>query len=218
MQGFEPTASTSEWYRIGAAFGVLSVVVSLSAIAAAILIADQFSWTSNALSDLGRASWNSTAVFNAGLIVTGLLALPFGAVLLSGAETMVHALGAAVFLVAAICLSLIGVFALPAPRHGTVAVGFFVGFTVALFVYGVGDVRSGARTRRACDGRAGRHPRPHMDALDRCGRAGRGCDPRNGRFGVSLRVDARNRGPTPVSAPGMRRVRFGPSLRAPSGP
>lgn len=149
MQGFlpEPTADASRMNRIGAASGVFSVAVALCAITAAILIADQFSWASNALSDLGRTEWDSTAVFNIGLIVAGLLALPFGAVLLGGARTIIHAVGAAVFLLAAICLSLIGVFALPAPRHGTVAVGFFVGFTLALFVYGAGDVRSGARAR-----------------------------------------------------------------------
>lgn len=138
---------TSRANRVGAAFGVLSVVVSLGAIGAAILISPQFSWAANALSDLGRASWESTVVFNRGLIAAGLLALPLGVVLARNAETLLHAAGSIVFSLAAVCLSLIGVFALPAPEHGLVAVGFFLTFTVGLLLYGAGDVYSGERRR-----------------------------------------------------------------------
>ncbi len=143
----ESSATTSKANRVSAAFGVLSVVASLEAIAAAILIAEQFSWAVNALSDLGQASWESTAVFNLGLIVSGLLALPLGIVLARNARTLLHAAGSVAFSLAAMCLSLIGVFALPAPQHGTVAVGFFIGFTIALLLYGAGDARSGMRLR-----------------------------------------------------------------------
>lgn len=133
--------------RVGAAFGMLSVVVSLGAITAAILVSGRFSLATNALSDLGRASWASSEVFNFGLIVAGLLALPLGIVLARNARTLLHAAGSVTFSLAAVSLSLIGVFALPAPEHGVVALGFFVGFTVALVLYGAGDVRSGARRR-----------------------------------------------------------------------
>jgi hypothetical membrane protein len=133
--------------RAGAVFGVLSVVVSLGAIAVAILLSGRFSWATNALSDLGRASWQSTAVFNRGLIAAGLLALPLGIVLARNARTLLHAAGSVAFSLAAVGLSLIGVFALPAPEHGVVAIGFFIGFTAALLLYGAGDVRSGARRR-----------------------------------------------------------------------
>jgi hypothetical membrane protein len=140
MAKFMETARAN---RAGAAFGVLSV----GAIVAAILLSEQFSWAANALSDLGRASWESTAVFNVGLVVAGLLALPLGIILARNARTLLHAAGSVAFSLAAICLSLIGVFALPAPQHGTVAIGFFLAFTIGLFVYGTGDVRSGARLR-----------------------------------------------------------------------
>jgi hypothetical membrane protein len=121
MAKFMETARAN---RAGAAFGVLSVVVSLGAIVAAILLSEQFSWAANSLSDLGRASWESTAVFNVGLVVAGLLALPLGIILARNARTLLHAAGSVAFSLAAICLSLIGVFALPVPQHGTVAIGF----------------------------------------------------------------------------------------------
>ncbi|HET7324995.1 MAG TPA: DUF998 domain-containing protein [Halococcus sp.] len=143
----ETSTGTAKANRVGTAFGVLSVAVSLGAIGSAIVMAEQFSWMSNALSDLGRASWESTVVFNDGLIVAGLLALPLGVVLARNAHTLLHAAGSIAFSLAAVCLSLIDVFALPAPQHGTVAVGFFACFTVGLLVYGAGDVRSGARFR-----------------------------------------------------------------------
>jgi hypothetical membrane protein len=138
---------TTKADRIGAAFGVLSVVVSLGAIGAAILLSERFSWAANALSDLGRASWESTAVFNLGLIAAGLLALPLGIVLARNSLTLLHAAGSTAFSLAAVCLSLIGVFALPAPQHGTVAIGFFLAFTIGLVLFGAGDVRSEARLR-----------------------------------------------------------------------
>jgi hypothetical membrane protein len=138
-------AETAMANRVGAAFGALSVGISLGTIGLAILFSEQFSWASSALSDLGRASWESTAVFNLGLIASGLLALPFGIVLARNARTLLHAAGSIAFSLAAVSLSLIGVFALPAPQHGTVAIGFFLAFTVGLLLYGTGDVLSGAR-------------------------------------------------------------------------
>jgi hypothetical membrane protein len=142
----EPTPSTRA-DRIAAAFGVLSIVVALGAITAAILLSMRFSFSMSALSDLGRASWASTAVFNYGLLLSGVLALPFAVVLAKNARTLLHAAGSLAFALAAVCLSLIGVFALPAPEHGLVAVGFFLAFTVAFVFDGVGDVRIGARAR-----------------------------------------------------------------------
>jgi hypothetical membrane protein len=133
--------------RAAAAFGVLSILVSLGAIGAAILLSARFSPATSALSDLGRAGWNATAVFNGGLLVAGLLALPLGVVLARNARTLLHAAGSVAFSLSAVYLSLIGVFALPAPEHGLVAIGFFLAFTVAFVLYGAGDVRTGARRR-----------------------------------------------------------------------
>jgi hypothetical membrane protein len=133
--------------RTAAAFGVLSILVSLGTIGVAILLSARFSLSTSALSDLGRAGWTTTVVFNGGLLVAGLLALPFGVVLARNARTLLHAAGSVAFSLSAVSLALIGVFALPAPEHGLVAIGFFLAFTVAFVCYGAGDVRTGARGR-----------------------------------------------------------------------
>ncbi len=142
----EPVGATRA-NRAAAAFGMLSIVVSLGAIGVAMLLSVRFSMATSALSDLGRAGWTTTAVFNGGLLVAGLLALPLGIVLARNARTLLHAAGSVAFSLSAVCLSLVGVFALPAPEHGLVAIGFFLAFTVAFVLYGAGDVRTGARGR-----------------------------------------------------------------------
>ena len=139
------THSTAD--RVAAVFGTCAVVVSLCGIALAILLSTRFSFATDALSDLGRATWNSSAVFNGGLFLAGLLALVPGVVLARDSRTLLHAAGSVAFSLSAVCLALIGVFALPASQHGTVAVGFFLGFTVAFLLSGAGDVRAGAWVR-----------------------------------------------------------------------
>jgi hypothetical membrane protein len=143
----ETTADATRANRVAAASGVLSIFVSLGAIGAAILLSARFSLATSALSDLGRAGWTTTALFNGGLLVAGVVALPFGIVLARDARTLLHAAGSVAFSMSAVCLSLVGVFALPAPEHGLVAIGFFLAFTVAFVCYGAGDVRTGARGR-----------------------------------------------------------------------
>lgn len=140
MANTSPTSSagTLRANRVGAALGVFSGVVSLLAIIATVLLSGQFLWMSSALSDLGRPDWNSTAVFNLGLIAAGLLALPLGIVLARNVRTLLHAAGSVAFSLSAVCLALIGVFALPAARTRRRRGGVFLGFTVALLAYGVG--------------------------------------------------------------------------------
>ncbi|RJT06579.1 DUF998 domain-containing protein [Halococcus sp. IIIV-5B] len=141
----DPLANPDTADRVAAAFGVCAVVVSLGGIALAILLSTRFSFAADALSDLGRATWDSSAVFNTGLLVSGLCALVPGVVLARNSRTLLHAAGSVAFSLSAVCLALIGVFALPAPQHGTVAVGFFLLFTVAFVCYGAGDLRTEAR-------------------------------------------------------------------------
>lgn len=145
MATFDPFTNRSTTDRVAAVFGICAVVVSLGGIVSAILLSTRFSFATDALSDLGRASWNSSAVFNGALLVSGLCALVPGVVLARNSRTLLYAAGSVTFSLSAVCLSLIGVFALPVPQHGTVAVGFFLLFTVAFVCYGAGDVRSGAR-------------------------------------------------------------------------
>lgn len=147
QESSETTAGASRANGVAAVSGVCSILVALGAIGAAVALSTRFSLSANALSDLGRTGWNSTAVFNLGLVLGGVLALPLGIVLARNARTLLHAAGSVAFSLSAVSLALVGVFALPAPEHGLVAIGFFLSFTVAFVLYGVGDVRSGARGR-----------------------------------------------------------------------
>jgi hypothetical membrane protein len=62
---------------IGAATGILAPIFAFTCIFIAIASYPQFSWTNNALSDLGVISGITGLLFNFGLYACGLLALVF---------------------------------------------------------------------------------------------------------------------------------------------
>ena len=118
MATSDPFTNRSTTDRVAAVFGICAVIVSLGGIVSAILLSTRFSFATDALSDLGRATWNSSAVFNGALLVSGLCALVSGVVLARNSRTLLHTAGSVTFSLSAVCLALIGVFALPAPQHG----------------------------------------------------------------------------------------------------
>ena len=61
------------WLRISGFCGVLTPVVAFTCISLSIASAPEFSWVDNALSDLGVMHGFTAAVFNYGLIVSGIL-------------------------------------------------------------------------------------------------------------------------------------------------
>lgn len=133
--------------RLAAWAGVLSPAVALGAIAAAVLVADGFSPTADALSDLGRVGRASAPLFNYGLVAAGLLAVPFGLPLVRASRHPLGTLGVGAFGVAALSLAGVGAFPLPTAPHAAVAVGFYLSFTVAFWLYGTGEVLAGAVRR-----------------------------------------------------------------------
>jgi hypothetical membrane protein len=62
---------------LGGACAVAAVVVGLGGVFAGVAISPWFTWTGNALSDLGDHSRSSAALFNGGLILAGALYLEF---------------------------------------------------------------------------------------------------------------------------------------------
>lgn len=131
--------------RLATWCGPASIAVSAVGILAATLLAPWFSWTSNALSDLGAAGASTAPLFNGTLILAGLLGLPFAVRLVVDRSGWVRGLGALLFGAASLSLSLIGVFPIPSPYHATVAVPFFLLFTLAIAIDGVGAIRGGHR-------------------------------------------------------------------------
>lgn len=125
--------------------GPAAIGVSAVGILLATVLAPWFSWTGNALSDLGAAGASTALLFNGTLIVTGILGIPFALYLYASQRDHVRRIGAVVFGLATVALALIGVFPLPSPTHAPVAIAFFLLFTVAIAVDGVGAFRQGRR-------------------------------------------------------------------------
>jgi hypothetical membrane protein len=63
--------------RLGAAAGWGSALVGLAGVGVAVAVSPWFSWTENALSDLGHPQYDSWGIFGASLIVSGALAVLF---------------------------------------------------------------------------------------------------------------------------------------------
>lgn len=142
-----------------AASGLLAPVVAALGILGATLLDPSFAWTSSALSDTGAlpdgrsVTWSFVGsnpqflVFNGGLILTGIVGLPFTATLWSRARNVPHRIGVVAFAAAIVALALVGVFHLPRPPHGAVAITHYFAATVALWTFGTGSVLAGAVRR-----------------------------------------------------------------------
>ncbi|WP_136715135.1 DUF998 domain-containing protein [Halorientalis salina] len=132
--------------------GVVAPAFTLGAVVLATLLSPSFSWTGNALSNLGGtvsdASTSLTrAVFNGGLVGGGLVGLGFGYALLRSVRNRVELAGVGLFGLVLLAMALIGVFPEGTDPHVPAAVGFYVLLSVALWTYGIGNVLAGARTR-----------------------------------------------------------------------
>lgn len=136
--------------RIAAATGIVAPVLAYVAILTATVLFDGFSWYTNALSHTGAVADNeyasaaaqSSVVFNNGLRIAGLLALPYVVLLFRTAEHRIQQVGAVCFGAAGIALSMVGFF--PVGRgmglHTLSALVHYLGFTFGLWFYGTGSV------------------------------------------------------------------------------
>lgn len=133
--------------RIAPWTAVVAAVVAFGAILTATFVAPWFSWTGNALSDLGHHDRATASLFNGGLIAAGLIGAVFPVWLVIDADAIVRRLGAAVVAATLVDLALIGLFPTPHGLHGTVSVLFFIGVTLGLVVWGIGDLVADRRLR-----------------------------------------------------------------------
>ncbi|UCH71671.1 MAG: DUF998 domain-containing protein [Thermoplasmatales archaeon] len=113
--------------------GILILIVFLTSLFLSIQQAPWFSWTENAISDLGKQD-AVPSIFNNGLIVTGILLLLFS-VGLSKELKERHA-SPLFFGLSSIFLIGVGLIPLPSIYHVLVSVLFFVAFTYAFFAFG----------------------------------------------------------------------------------
>jgi hypothetical membrane protein len=123
------------YQRIGAAAGIAAPILAFTCILTAIASYPAFSWTKNALSDLGIIPGITGPLFNFGLYASGLLAFIFaifGLFTYLG-KSWVGKIGSAVF--AAATIAAIGVFNESfSGTHYAVSVAFFVLTPISLFI------------------------------------------------------------------------------------
>jgi hypothetical membrane protein len=117
--------------RFAAAFGAIATVSALGGIALGVLLDPTFSWTADALSDLGVRDGSAVA-FNWGLIVGGAAGVCYAA----GLGQSGRPLRALLLALAMVAMAGVGAFDLTEPLHGPAAVGFYGLITVVFAVDG----------------------------------------------------------------------------------
>ncbi len=124
----------------------ISPIIALVSIAIAIMLAPSFDWVTNALSDLGHYTRPDLGgdpllraiVFNAGLIVTGILMFLFTIWFIQQVDDLYTKIGMIPFISAAIFLTAIGVFSENfGDIHFYVSVGLFASFPFAMWIIGI---------------------------------------------------------------------------------
>jgi hypothetical membrane protein len=132
--------------KIAGVIGIVTPIATFTLILLAISSVPQFSWTENALSDLGVESGITAMVFNVALIACGLLLLIFASGLnMLLQKTVLGKIGAFVFAIDFLALTTIGVFPeniKPATLHYYVSVAFFALFPLSMFFITVGFLRT----------------------------------------------------------------------------
>jgi hypothetical membrane protein len=133
------------YQRIGASSGIVAPIVAFVCILTAIASYPTFSWSNNALSDLGVIPGITSSLFNFGLLASGILAFNFA---IFGLFTCFGTswggkIGSAVFAAATLALIAISVFNENfSPTHYLVSVAFFTLAPIALFILTFGFLLS----------------------------------------------------------------------------
>lgn len=130
--------------KLTATCGILGMLILYMFIFAAISVSPWFSWTNNALSDLGNITKNSSPIFNAGLIISGIVIVIFPMGLRAETEknTLEH-LGTIALIVSAIALIGVGIFPENYILEHVITAGtMFLLNTIGLFLFGLAFMRS----------------------------------------------------------------------------
>lgn len=128
---------------IGRLSAFLAPLIAAVAIFGSILLAPEFSWAGDALSDLGAPDAPTAWPFNGGLILAGVIGLPFAAALAASARHRLDWLVAGVLAGALVLLAGVGLFPTGHPYHLSVAAGFYLLVTLTLWLDGTAGVLAG---------------------------------------------------------------------------
>ena len=136
-----PNTKSPNRQSTGALIGIAVPILAFTCILTAIASYPAFSWTNNALSDLGVVPGITSQTFNFGLFISGVLAFTFAIIGLFAYfnTNKVGKAGALTFAAATIALTAIGIFNESfKPTHFIVSVLFFTILPIALWVITAG--------------------------------------------------------------------------------
>lgn len=124
------------WAKLSSVCGILAPMIAFAFILLAIAFYSQFSWTDNALSDLGIVPGATAVFFNSGLLISGVLIILFGLGLpILFDNRLLGKISASVFIIDALALIAIGVFPESAePMHYYASVAFFVLLPISMLL------------------------------------------------------------------------------------
>lgn len=132
------------WLKISGISGMIVPFIAFTLILLAIAYSPSFSWTRNALSDLGVQEGVTAVLFNTGLIISGILAVLFATGLFAFLQgNLLSRIGAFVLVLDMFALTAIGVF--PGnvkPLHFYASVAFFALLPMSMFLLGVAFLRT----------------------------------------------------------------------------
>ncbi|WP_331232873.1 DUF998 domain-containing protein [Natronorarus salvus] len=138
--------------RTTAYCGFLAPTIGIASVLLATLLAppETFTWSERALSDLGRLGAETFWLFNGGLLVAALLALPFTWRLVVDARNTLERVGGLCFGLSAVGMGLVGVFFLDhtavyldTDLHAPAALLLFGMAPVTTALYGAGSYLAG---------------------------------------------------------------------------
>jgi len=133
--------------KIAGLCGVAEPFVAVIFLLLAISISPWFSWTDNALSDLG-VQGRAAIIFNSALIVGGLLTVVFATGLAKTLRSGLSRIGALILLLDGVSLSAIGIFPETFRElHLFSAVAFFTLLPLYLLIFGVALIREASERR-----------------------------------------------------------------------
>lgn len=136
----------SSWLKTAALSGILTPIIAFACILTAIALYSPFSWTDNALSDLGVVEGATAIIFNGGLIISGILALIFAVGMhLYLKESALGKIGSFLFALDALALMAIGVFPEKTSPHFPASVAFFALFPLAMIFTSVALIKKGEK-------------------------------------------------------------------------
>lgn len=133
--------------RAGGWAGYLAPTLTLGAILLGTLLSPTFTWADSALSNLGAMGAQTAWLFNGGLMLGSLVAVPFLVVFYRVSEHLLQRIGVLLLSLALVGLFLVGVFPMGTTYHFPAALSFYLFTTLALWLHGSGSVLAGAPRR-----------------------------------------------------------------------